>query len=253
MVRETAFKVGELAGRTGLSVRTLHHYDEIGLLSPSSRTGAGHRLYSADDVLRLQQIRSLRSLGFGLEEIRALLEGPALSPKKVIEMHVSGLEEQIRARQRFLRRLRAVAERLGSAEEVSAGELVGTAMEVIEMSEKIERYYTPEQLEYLAARRRALGEERIRAVEEEWPQLMDAVRAEMEAGTDPRHERMQRLARRWMELVEEFTGGDAGITRSLGNMWQQEQEIQGIDTRETREMMEYVSKAMAAPDGKDPG
>jgi DNA-binding transcriptional MerR regulator len=199
----------------------------------------------------LQQVRSLGSLGFGLEEIRALLEGPSLSPKEVIEMHVSGLKEQIRARQRFLRRLEAVAERLGSAEEVSAGELVETAMEVIEMSEKIEKYYTPEQLEYLADRRPDLGEERIRAAEEEWPQLMDAVRAEMEAGTDPQSERVRRLAKRWMELVEEFTGGDTGITRSLGNMWQQEQEIHDIDTRETREMMEYVSKAMAAPDERD--
>lgn len=248
IAEETTFKVGELAGRTGLSVRTLHHYDEIGLLSPSGRTGAGHRLYSAEDVLRLQQIRSLRSLGFGLEEIRMLLEDPTLSPRRVIEMHVSGLKEQIRARQRFLRRLETVAERLGSGGEVSAGELVDTAMEVIEMSERIEKYYTPEQLEYLADRRRQLGQERIRAAEVEWPQLMEAVRAEMEAGTDPQSERVQRLARHWMELVEEFTGGDPGITRSLGNMWQQEDDVHGVDTREAREMMEYVSKAM---DGRD--
>lgn len=67
---KSAWKVGDLAGRTGLSVRTLHHYDEIGLLSPSGRTGSGHRLYSAEDVLRLQRIRSLRALGFSLEEIR---------------------------------------------------------------------------------------------------------------------------------------------------------------------------------------
>lgn len=248
---ETTFKVGELAGRTGLSVRTLHHYDEIGLLSPSGRTGAGHRLYSAGDVLRLQRIRSLRSLGFGLEEIRALLEDPQLSPKRVIELHVSALEEQIRARQRFLRRLEAVAERLDSAEEIPAAELVDTAMEVIEMSERIEKYYTPEQLEYLAGRRRELGEERVRAAEEEWPRLIEAVRTEMAAGADPQSERVQRLAKRWMELVDEFTGGDPGIAQSVGDMWHQEQDIHGIDTRKMREMMEYVSRALAAPDHKD--
>ncbi len=66
---KTEWKVGDLAGRTGLSVRTLHHYDEIGLLSPSGRTGLGHRLYSAGDVLRLERIRSLRALGLSLEEI----------------------------------------------------------------------------------------------------------------------------------------------------------------------------------------
>ncbi len=55
-----ALKVGELARRTGLTVRTLHHYDEIGLLKPSLHTESGHRLYTADDVARLQQVLSLR-------------------------------------------------------------------------------------------------------------------------------------------------------------------------------------------------
>ena len=64
------WKVGELAERTGLTVRTLHHYDAIGLLSPSGRTGSnhgsGHRLYTAADVARLQQILSLKMLGFSI-------------------------------------------------------------------------------------------------------------------------------------------------------------------------------------------
>lgn len=75
-LQPTAWKVGELAKRTGLSMRTLHYYDEIGLLSPSRRTEADHRLYAAHDIVRLQQIKSLRHLGFGLEEIRGL-PGPA--------------------------------------------------------------------------------------------------------------------------------------------------------------------------------
>jgi DNA-binding transcriptional MerR regulator len=243
---ETTWKVGDLAERTGLSVRTLHHYDEIGLLSPLRRTGSGHRLYSAEDVLRLQRIRSLRALGFGLEEIRECLEKPGLSVRGVIELHVLGLEEQIRLRQELLRRLEAVAARLRSAEEVSAEELVRTAMEVIEMSERFEKYYTPEQLEALQRRREEVGEGRIRAAEAEWAELMNEVRAEMEAGTDPSSERVQRLARRWMGLVSEFTGGDPGIERSVGNMWRQEENIHGIDTAGMREMMEYISRAMVA-------
>src|SRR3954464_5955502 len=72
-MRFEALKVGELARRTGLTTRTLHHYDEIGLLKPSLHTEAGHRLYTADDVARLQQVLSLRQLGFALEEVRACL------------------------------------------------------------------------------------------------------------------------------------------------------------------------------------
>ena len=157
----TAWKVGDLAERTGLSVRTLHYYDEIGLLPPSGRTDSGHRLYSAGDVLHLQQIRSLRALGFGLKQIREFLEKPDFSVREAIQLHILGLKEQIRLRQELLRRLEAVAARLRSAEEISAEELIRTAMEVIEMSERFEKYYTPEQLEALEHRREEVGEEKI--------------------------------------------------------------------------------------------
>ena len=71
-MRFEALKVGELAQRTGLTVRTLHHYDAIGLLRPSLHTEAGYRLYTARDIVRLQQVLSLRQLGFSLDEIREL-------------------------------------------------------------------------------------------------------------------------------------------------------------------------------------
>ena len=60
--REELWRVGDLARRTGVSVRTLHYYDEIGLLSPSRHSEGKHRLYGSDDVVRLQQIRSLQQM-----------------------------------------------------------------------------------------------------------------------------------------------------------------------------------------------
>ena len=72
----TALTVGQLAERSGVTVRTLHHYDEIGLLRPSARSAAGYRLYSAGDLLRLQHVVVYRRLGFALDEIGALLDDP---------------------------------------------------------------------------------------------------------------------------------------------------------------------------------
>ena len=86
---ENELKVGDLARRTGLSVRTLHHYDEIGLLAPSRRTEAGHRLYAVAQVTRLQQIQSLRSLGFSLDEIRDCLARPEWSTERVAMLTIS--------------------------------------------------------------------------------------------------------------------------------------------------------------------
>ncbi len=149
-------------------------------------------------------------------------------------------------RQPSTERCGGLAARLRSGEEVPSEEFVNTVMEVIKMSENVDKYYTPEQLEHLEERRREVGEERIRRAEGEWAELMEQVHTEMEVGTDPSNERVQALARRWMGLVNEFTGGDPGIERSVGNMWQQEETIHGIDTGEMRGMMAYVSRAMAA-------
>jgi MerR family transcriptional regulator, thiopeptide resistance regulator len=252
-----AWKVGELARRTGLSVRALRYYDEIGLLSPSRRSEGGHRLYTAGDVVRLQRIKSLRALGFSLREIGEYLDGAEVPLEEVIDSHLARLRERIELQRRLCDRLEQVAARLRSGEEISSERFVETVMEVIEMSERLDKYYSPEQLEYLEERRREVGEERIRESQAEWAELMEKVRAEMEAGTDPSNERVQALAARWMALVGEFTGGDPGIERSLGNMWQQEENIHGIDTGEVREMGRYISAAMAAsrerPDDEGPG
>ena len=70
----------------------------------------------------------------------------------------------------------------------------------------------------------------------------------MEAGTDPSDERVEVLATRWMGLVAEFTGGDPGCDRSPGNMWQQEENIHGIDTGEVPEVGEYFFRALASRD-----
>ena len=236
------WKVGELAKATGLTVRTLHHYDEIGLLSPSHRTAAGHRMYAEGDVQRLQQIVSLRSLGFALDDVRGVLEGRELMPIQIVRMHADRLRQQIRTQQRLVERLDAVAAGLDKAEHVSADELI----HLIEETTMFDKYYTPEQLDQLAARREQVGEARIAEVEAEWPRLMAEVRAEMDRGTDPSDPRVQELARRWTGLVREFTGGDPGIARSLNNLYQNEQSVMGMDVGPMREMGAYIARASAA-------
>jgi DNA-binding transcriptional MerR regulator len=242
-MRSPPWKVGELARRTGLSVRTLHWYDEIGLLKPSWHTQAGHRLYTAADVVRLQQILSLRQLGFALNEVRACLEDADFSPVSLIEAHLTRLREQIDVQRRLCERLESVAACLRAAETISVEDLLQT----IEEMNMFEKYYTPEQQEWLKQRGSQVGEERIRQVEtQEWPNLIAAVRAEMDQGSDPASGPVQAFAQRWLALVQEFTGGDSGIEKSLKTMYQQEQTIHGMDVTAMRPMMEYIDKAIAS-------
>ncbi|MGW3011973.1 MerR family transcriptional regulator [Streptomyces sp. NPDC001219] len=76
------YSVGQVAAFAGVTVRTLHHYDEIGLLQPGERNHAGHRRYGEDDLDRLQQILFYRELGFPLEEVAALLDDPRADPQE---------------------------------------------------------------------------------------------------------------------------------------------------------------------------
>jgi DNA-binding transcriptional MerR regulator len=235
------WKVGDLACRTGLSIRTLHWYDQLGLLRPSQRTASGHRLYGPADVQRLQQIRSLRHLGFTLEEIRDCLRQRRFTPARVLRLHLEESRAQIRREQHLAGRLERLADRLDATGEVSVDELM-TLIEEITMSE---HDLTPEQLAEVQARGRMLGEAHIRAVEAEWPVLIAKVRAELDQGTPPSDPRVQEMANRWRELVQGFTGGNPGIEKAVAQRYRQDPELRqrtGLDGR----IFAYVQQAWAA-------
>lgn len=80
-----AYTIGEVARLAGISVRTLHHYDDIGLLTASERTDAGYRLYTDDDLARLQQVLLYRELDFALDEIAQVLADPDFDPLDALE------------------------------------------------------------------------------------------------------------------------------------------------------------------------
>jgi DNA-binding transcriptional MerR regulator len=84
MRTETANTVGTIAGLVGVTVRTLHHYDEIGLVVPSQRSESGYRLYARADVARLQEVLFFKELGFGLDEIKQAIDAPGYRREAVL-------------------------------------------------------------------------------------------------------------------------------------------------------------------------
>lgn len=103
------WKVGDLAKLTGLTVRTLRFYDQIGLFSPSGQTETGHRLYNEADLARLQQIVSLKELGLSLEEIRNALIGEQISPLEIVTLQMTRIKEQIELQRKLLIQLERVS------------------------------------------------------------------------------------------------------------------------------------------------
>jgi DNA-binding transcriptional MerR regulator/bifunctional DNase/RNase len=105
--------VSQVARLAGVTVRTLHHYDEIGLLEPSERTTGGHRVYGEADVQRLYRILALRRLGFALSEIQSILDADCPDLRETVRRHLAQVEHDL-ARQRRLRQ--RLAEILGALE-----------------------------------------------------------------------------------------------------------------------------------------
>lgn len=122
-MKPRTWKIGELAKQTRLSIQTLRYYEEIGLLIASERTPAGHRVYGAEGIARLQRILSLRQLGLTLEEIRGCLEQPGYALGPVIDLHLAKLGEQIGHQQRpcSASRTRSPSTSRGSAWTTSSG------------------------------------------------------------------------------------------------------------------------------------
>jgi DNA-binding transcriptional MerR regulator len=247
-----ALKVGELARRTGLTVRALHHYDEVGLLRPSLHTEGGHRLYTAGDIARLQQVLSLRALGFSLEETRACLDGADFSPLEVIRLHIGRLRGQIELERQLCERLEGLAAHFSKAEEVSAEEFLQTIEVMTMMANMIANYYTPEQLESLRKRAEAMGpaaEQVAKQGQADWAALIEAFRLEMEKGTDPADPKAQALGKRRQALVDAFTGGDKGIEQSLKRMWTEQGDKLAAQFGYDPKVMAFIAKVDEAGKG----
>ena len=234
----TFWKVGELAKRTGITVRTLHHYDELGLLKPQERTYAGHRRYGPADLERLYRIVALRRLGLSLDQVEAALDAEGPDLHAAVAAHLA----RVRGELKRLRRLEGILEALVEP----STDLMIEAIEVMMMSEQ---YYTPEQLEQLEARRNELGEDGMAKAQQDWADLIAEMDAERVADTDPADPKVQALADRWQALINAFTGGDPGITASLKRMYSEQGAPKASRGAMSPELSEYVGRVMAARQG----
>ncbi|MEV7340397.1 MerR family transcriptional regulator [Streptomyces sp. NPDC093544] len=192
-----SYPVGQVAGFAGVTVRTLHHYDEIGLLAPSERSHAGHRRYSDADLDRLQQILFYRELGFPLDEVAALLDDPAADPRAQLRRQ----HELLTARIEKLTKMAAAVEHAMEARTMGINLTPEEKFEVFgdkdpeEHSEEAERRWGGTEA-YAESQRRAARYtkddwQRMQAEVASWGERYDVL---MEAGEPPTGERAMDMA-----------------------------------------------------------
>jgi DNA-binding transcriptional MerR regulator len=207
---ERRYRVGEFAALTGVSIRTLHHYDRIGLLSPSARSEAGYRLYSERDLLALQQVLTLRYLGFPLKQIGELLAQPEFSLITSLRIQRGALRTRIAELEQIVSALGDMLDRrLASGQwdwDLVARASAAVQQGLAQKGEDVQDQYTPERMKQdFEAVAQIVGPEEIQAVQDAWTAFLPEVQAKRDL--DPASPEAQALAQRWDELTERTMRG----------------------------------------------
>ncbi len=239
--------VGQVSEMTGVTVRTLHHYDEIGLLVPGGRSESGYRLYSYEDLARLQEILVWRALGFSLSDIQAMLDDPTY--------------DRIGALRRQRQLVEREAERLGSLrralDDAIAAEEKGTTMPETTMFEGFdpaeyedevrERWGHTEAYRESTRRAASYGDDDWRAIRAEWDAIVAELAAAQAAGEPADGERARQAAERHRRHISRwFYDCPPAMHRGLGRMSAEDPRFARTYDKVAPGLAVYVRDAFAA-------
>ena len=224
----TTFRVQEFAKLAGVTVRALHHYDRLKLLSPAHRSERGYRLYCHEDLGRLERILVLRYLGLPLREIASLLNTPAGRGADPLTVTLARQQSALRERRDGLDCvLRAIEHAERRAQNPAEPEwlLYQTILKEIQMQEATdwtEKYYSPKAAEALRERRAALTPEQNADYGARWLALFTDIQTALDREVPPDSAEGRALVARWMRLGDEFSQGDPEIGEGYRRLYDDE-------------------------------
>jgi DNA-binding transcriptional MerR regulator len=225
-------RVGELARRAGLTVRTLHHYDEIGLLQPSGRSASGYRLYSQADVQRLHAIQTLRHLGLALADIAGLLADGGVEPERIIAQQIRALDQQIAQATELRGRLALLQSGLAAGAVPDTGHWLDT----LALMTTYGKYFSAAEL------KRIFGH--WKRIEADLAVLRGQVRGAMDRGLPAHAPEVQALAYRWMALMLHWMDNDLDLLERWGHMFRTEPSTQGRHHAPPGDMIAFIEAAI---------
>ena len=232
---EQLYRVTAFAKLAGVTVRTLHHYDEIGLLQPQRRTEGGQRLYAKRDLVRLQHILTLKWMGYDLNTVKAMLDAPDANMRQLFHMQKQAVDAQIRQLQKMSNALgRAIHE---DAElEDSAIQTIIQSVTNNHLTDWAKPFYSDATWAGVMARGMQYTEADYQRFQQQWQDLataFDAVRH-----LSPEHPQVQQHAATMASYIDAFTGGDNETERHLAHSMQhadalpQQYQIQDADLQD---------------------
>ena len=238
------YTVKELSELAGISIRTLHHYDEIGLLKPSARTEAGYRIYTETELLRLQQILFFKELEFSLEEIQKILDDPNFNTVEQLKKHKDLLIEKTKNYQTLLQTIDQTILKLTKNQKMTDQDLYAG--------------FTPEQAQqYRAEAAEKWGADKIQATENKLKQLtkdqFEAIKKEGEDIThnianlmdqSPDSEVVQKEIQKHFDHLNHYYKPNIEIYRGLSNLYVEDERFKAYYEKIKPGLAQFMSQAM---------
>ena len=229
----STFRIQEFAKLAGVTVRALHHYDRLKLLSPAHRSERGYRLYCHEDLGRLERILALRYLGLSLREIASLLNTPVgrgaerltvtlARQRAALRERRDGLDRVLRAIEHAQQRAQDIAETEGAEPEWLLYQTILKEIQMQEATDWTEKYYSPKAVEALRLRRAALTPEQNADFGARWQALYADLQSALDREVPPDSAEGRALVACWMRLGDEFTLGNPEIGEGFRRMYDDE-------------------------------
>ncbi|MEJ2504169.1 MAG: MerR family transcriptional regulator [Gemmatimonadota bacterium] len=248
--------VGEVAALAHVTVRTLHHYDAIGLLRPTDRSGAGYRLYDDGDLARLHQVLLFRELGLPLDTIRGLLDAPAADRRRVLLEQRTALEARRRRTDAVIRAVDRAIDALETGDTMSETTMFEgfDAFDHAEYADEAEeRWGGTDAYRESARRTKSYGKAEWSAIKAEADDLMERFAALMATGAGATGPEARALAEEHRRHIDRwFYPCPPRMHAGLADMYQADARFAGSFEKHGAGMAAFVSDAIRANAAADP-
>lgn len=251
------YLVQQFAKLAGVTVRTLHHYDRLALLSPQHRSESGYRLYTNQDMVRLERIMVLRFLGLPLKQIARLLSETHRDDQddhdvaNLLRTQAVVLRERREQMSRVIRAVEAAEQSLDTIQQPD-WKLFQTIIQEVSMQDSTDwtkKYYSEAGQQAVEEGKARWSPELQEKVTAQWNEVYAKVEAAIAVGENPDSDHGRELAAEWMKLVEGFTGGNREVLKGLNALYNDQANWpKPVDQKFVvkPELMDFIRKANAS-------
>ncbi|QKY69387.1 MerR family transcriptional regulator [Lentibacillus sp. CBA3610] len=243
------YTIGKLSKNTGVTVRTLDYYDEIGLIQPSSKTEGGHRLYSEDDVMRLERVLALKYMGFSLEQIKDIMENSTSNWQESIQQQLELIKREQERLQTLEQALLGVFYSIDIEGEINWQIIFGIIQlyqqDPLDALKQYEDYLNKNEMKKIMDMNpQNMSEEDIR----DWIKVIQDIKNNLDI--DPASDKAKQLVENWANQSDEMFGNDKEL---MGNVWEALQNLkEGIAFYPmNKDVIDFIERVYMTKEGVD--